>query len=59
LLAAARAHAAIAGRDFVVPDDVQAMAHAVLRHRLQLAASAGINAAEKVVADVLAQVAAR
>jgi MoxR-like ATPase len=59
LLAAARAHAAIAGRDFVVPDDVQAMMHAVLRHRLQLAASAGIGAAEQVVADVLAQVAAR
>jgi MoxR-like ATPase len=59
LLAAARAHAAIAGRDFVVPDDVQAMTHAVLRHRLQLAASAGIGAAEKVVADSLAQVAAR
>jgi MoxR-like ATPase len=59
LLAAARAHAAIAGRDFVVPDDVQAMAHAVLQHRLQLAASVGINVAEKVVADVLAQVAAR
>jgi MoxR-like ATPase len=59
LLAGARAHAAIAGRDFVVPDDVQAMAHAVLRHRLQLAASAAIGAAETVVADVIAQVVAR
>jgi MoxR-like ATPase len=59
LLAAARAHAAIAGRDFVVPDDVQAMAQAVLRHRLQLAPSAGITGAEKVVADVLTQVPAR
>jgi hypothetical protein len=38
---------------------VQAMAHAVLRHRLQLAASAGIGAAETVVADVIAQVVAR
>jgi MoxR-like ATPase len=59
LLAAARAHAAIAGRDFVVPDDVQAMAHAVLRHRLQLAASTGIGTAETAVCDVIAQVAAR
>src|SRR6201992_3274821 len=34
LLAAARAHAALDGRDFVVPDDVQALAGAVLAHRL-------------------------
>jgi MoxR-like ATPase len=59
LLSAARAHAVIAGRDFVVPDDVQATAHAVLRHRLQLVASAGSGAAEQVVEDVLAQVRAR
>ena len=30
----ARAHAWLAGRDFVSPDDVAAMAHGVLRHRL-------------------------
>ncbi|WP_372864128.1 AAA family ATPase [Spongiibacter sp.] len=30
----ARAHAWLAGRDFVSPDDVQAVAHDVLRHRL-------------------------
>ena len=30
----ARAHAWLAGRDFVSPDDVAAMAHDVLRHRL-------------------------
>jgi MoxR-like ATPase len=59
LLAAARAHAVIAGRDFVVPDDVQAIAPAVLHHRLQLAATAGSHAAEGVVDDVLAQVPAR
>jgi MoxR-like ATPase len=59
LLAAARAHAAIDGRDFVVPDDVQAIADVVLRHRLQPAAAAGIDAAESVVADVLASVPAR
>jgi len=36
LLGAARAAAALAGRDFVVPDDVAAVAPAVLRHRLVL-----------------------
>ena len=35
LLAAARAHAALQGRDFVVPDDVQALAVPVLAHRIQ------------------------
>jgi MoxR-like ATPase len=59
LLAAARAQAALGGRDFVVPDDVQALAHPVLQHRLQLAAPARTGATEKVVADALAQVAAR
>lgn len=32
----ARAHAWLAGRDFVSPEDVQAMAYPVLRHRLML-----------------------
>jgi MoxR-like ATPase len=36
LLLAARASAAVAGRDFVTPDDVKAMATAVLEHRLIL-----------------------
>ena len=34
LLAASRAHAALAMRDFVTPDDVKAMARPVLDHRL-------------------------
>ena len=34
LLAAARAHAALHGRTFVVPDDIKAMALPALRHRL-------------------------
>lgn len=34
LLAAARAHAVIAGRGFVIPDDVKAVAVSVLAHRL-------------------------
>jgi MoxR-like ATPase len=36
LLAAAKAAAALAGRDFVTPDDAAAMAPPVLRHRLVL-----------------------
>jgi len=36
LLLASRAQAAIAGRDFVTPDDIRAMAVAVLEHRLIL-----------------------
>jgi MoxR-like ATPase len=32
----ARAHAWLAGRDYVTPEDVQAMAHDVLRHRILL-----------------------
>jgi MoxR-like ATPase len=59
LLAAARARAGIDGRDFVVPDDVQAIADVVLQHRLQPAPAAGIDAAGSIVADVLASVPAR
>jgi MoxR-like ATPase len=43
----ARAHAWLNGRDFVSPDDVQAVAHDVLRHRLILsfeAEASGTNA---------------
>jgi MoxR-like ATPase len=32
----ARAHAWLAGRDFVTPEDVQAVAHDILRHRILL-----------------------
>ena len=35
-LAAAKAHAAIEGRDFVTPDNIKFVAHPVLRHRLIL-----------------------
>ncbi|MGF1547174.1 MAG: AAA family ATPase [Thiotrichales bacterium] len=36
----ARAHAWLAGRDFVAPEDVQAVAHDVLRHRIILSYAA-------------------
>ena len=55
LLRAAQAHAACAGRHYVVPDDVKATAMAVLTHRLVLAAQAevrGVTAAS-VLADVI------
>ncbi len=47
LATASRAHAAIQGRDFVIPDDVKALAPSVLRHRVVLAPGAevdGLNA---------------
>jgi MoxR-like ATPase len=56
LLAAARAHAALQGRGFVVPDDVQALAQPVLAHRLQPVATAAADAPARVVADAIAQV---
>ena len=59
LLAAARARAALEGRDFVIPDDVQALAPVVLPHRLQVMGAAGIGAADEAVADVLSRVPAR
>jgi MoxR-like ATPase len=50
----ARAHAWLNGRDFVTPEDVQAMLENVLRHRLILSYQAqaqGINA-NKVIASI-------
>ena len=43
LIKASRAAAALAGRDFVLPDDVQALAVAVLAHRLIPTADAQIS----------------
>jgi len=58
LIRASRASAALAGRDFVVPDDVQAMAQPVLSHRLVLTAQAHVDrlSPEDLVWDVLARV---
>ena len=36
LVRAARAYALLSGRDFVVPDDIKAIARPVLRHRVIL-----------------------
>jgi MoxR-like ATPase len=59
LLAAARARAALQGREYVLPDDVQALAHTVLAHRIQPVAAAPEGAQHEVVADALAQAHAR
>jgi MoxR-like ATPase len=54
---AARARAALAGRDYVLPDDVKALATAVLRHRLMLSPAAEIEGREieALVADLVQQ----
>jgi MoxR-like ATPase len=43
LAGSARARAALDGRDYVIPDDVKALATAVLRHRLMLSPAAEIE----------------
>ena len=50
LLAAARAWAWLAGRDMVLPDDVQAVLPAVARHRLRSAQGSGFAGAEEITA---------
>ncbi|MGR3661346.1 MAG: AAA family ATPase [Paracoccaceae bacterium] len=56
----ARTHAWLQGRDHVTPDDVRAIVHNVLRHRLVLsyeAAAEGITA-DHVIKEIVTQVAA-
>ncbi len=55
LFMAARAWAAVEGRDFVLPDDVKALAEPVLAHRLIISPSARIKnvTARQVVDDAL------
>jgi MoxR-like ATPase len=57
LLRAAQAHAAIGGRDHVVPDDVQMLAVPVLAHRLVLRDGAGVDEAALVVEELVERVA--
>jgi len=58
LLRASRAAAALAGRDFVIPDDVQALALPVLAHRLLPSAEALVarRQPEDVLAGIVEQV---
>ena len=58
LAGAARAKAALDGRDYVVPDDVKSLAPSVLRHRVILSPTAQIDGlrAETVIARLIDQV---
>jgi MoxR-like ATPase len=58
ILRAARAHAWLTGRDFVVPDDIQAIFEVCAAHRLVPVASAGRSANEQVRALLQSAVAA-
>ncbi|WP_301483613.1 MoxR family ATPase [Intrasporangium sp.] len=57
LLRASRAHAALEGRDHVIPDDVQALAVAVLAHRLMPSSETQLarRTTSEVVSDLLRQ----
>jgi MoxR-like ATPase len=58
LYLATQSLAAIEGRNYVIPDDVKALATPVLTHRLIVKAETGLRGqtAESIVADVLAKV---
>ncbi|NGO71923.1 AAA family ATPase [Streptomyces boncukensis] len=58
LLRASKAAAALAGREFALPDDVQSLAVPVLAHRLLPTAQAQLNrrTAEQVVAEIVQRV---
>ena len=60
LAAAARAYAALMGRDCVIPDDIKLLALPVLRHRVILSAGAEIEglSADRVVGEILSRTAA-
>jgi MoxR-like ATPase len=60
LVRAARAHGMASGNGFVTPDDVKAVAPAVLRHRIKLTADLEIEGyrPDEVLAELLANVAA-
>jgi MoxR-like ATPase len=56
LVRAAQARAALAGRAFVTPDDVKALAVPVMAHRMVLRSQAGpASSAEAVIVEILAQ----
>ena len=58
LLVTAKAHAMLAGRNYVIPDDVKAMAHKVIDHRLLLSPEAelegltGSSVTESILSEV-------
>ena len=54
----ARAHAWLAGKDYVSPDDVQAVLHNVLRHRLLVSfdAEASGMSADRIINELILRV---
>jgi MoxR-like ATPase len=58
LYRAAQAAAYLAGRDFVLPDDVRGIVPAVLGHRLRVDLDAALHGAtaERILADVVAAI---
>jgi MoxR-like ATPase len=57
LASSARARAALCGRDFVLPDDIKALALPLLRHRLVMTAASDIEGLtpDRVVGEILAR----
>ncbi len=57
LAIASRARAGLRGRDYVIPDDVKALALPAMRHRVVLSASAEIEgrSAETIISDIIQQ----
>jgi len=55
LMKAAKGYAAIAGRSYVLPDDIQRAAHPVLEHRIMLESAARIrkNAVGEIVENII------
>jgi len=60
LATSGRAHAALRGRDYVIPDDIKTLASPVLRHRVVMAPGAEIEGldADGVIAQIVDQTAA-
>ncbi|MDR0443351.1 MAG: MoxR family ATPase [Treponema sp.] len=58
LIRCARARALLSGRDFVLPDDVKALASAVLAHRLTLSAESELEglSAKRIIENILAKI---
>ena len=57
LASAARAHAALDGRDYVIPDDIKYLASPTLRHRIVLSPGSeieGLNP-DQIVAEIIEQ----
>ncbi len=56
LVRSAQAIAAMYGRDYVVPDHVQAVAHGVIAHRLVLSGGTNLEMARRIVSEIVAHV---